>query len=109
MSEEQVKHPVQPLIVDTGGVLRFKKNAIVEYLLDSGPFDLNHLATIPFDLPDREQFTQLIGYSLDGFGELSYVTDETCERAIAGIDPQPPRPPGWVGDVNGPGCDPDVP
>jgi len=76
-----MKHPVQPLEEDEQGILRFKENKIVRFLLDAGPFDLNRLALIRFDDEDREQFAQLIGYSLAGFGELSYVSDETYERA----------------------------
>jgi hypothetical protein len=75
------KHPVQPIVEDADGVQRFKANAIVRYLLEAGPFDMNQLAVIPFSAEDREQFAQLIGYSLCGFGELSYVSDETYERA----------------------------
>jgi hypothetical protein len=74
-------HPVQPLVHDARGTLRFKQNAIVLFLLEAGPFDMNVLASMPFSIEDREQFAQLIGYSLDGFSELSYVTDETYERA----------------------------
>jgi hypothetical protein len=79
--EKPVTHPIQPLIRDEQGVLRFKRNAIVRYLLDCGPFDMNHLAMMDFTDKDREQFAQLIGYSLSGFGELSYVSDETYEKA----------------------------
>lgn len=77
-----VKHPLQPL-VNKSGVIRFKTNYIVRYLLDAGPFDMNKLALLPFSDEDREQFAQLIGYSLSGFSELSYVSDETYERAAA--------------------------
>jgi hypothetical protein len=82
MPNEQLKHPVQPL-VDDDGITRFKRNAIVCFLLDAGPYDMNKLALMPFSDEDREQFAQLIGYSLSGFGELSYVSDETYERAEA--------------------------
>lgn len=77
-----MKHPIQPLETDEHGVLRFKPNAIVRYLLDSGPFDLNHLARHGFSEEDFGQFAQLIGYSLDGFGTLSYVKDETYGAAV---------------------------
>lgn len=69
--------PIQPIEKDEKGVPRFRANAIVRFLLDNGPFDMNDLATREFDQADREQFAQLIGYSLGGFGELSYVRDET--------------------------------
>lgn len=67
---------MQPIVND-GGVMRFKANAIVRFLLDAGPFDMNRLALMPFTPEDREQFAQLIGYSVGGFGELPYVRDET--------------------------------
>jgi len=35
------RHPMQPLIRDDQGVIRFKKNAIVRYLIDHGSIDLN--------------------------------------------------------------------
>lgn len=80
MSNKQ-KHPIQPTYKDENGTLRFKKNAIVSFLLDNGGFDLNKLAVMDFSREDREQFAQLIGYSLSGFGELSYVSDETYGAA----------------------------
>lgn len=40
----ETRHPIQPLYKDEHGALRFKGNAIVRYLLDAGPFDLNHCA-----------------------------------------------------------------
>ena len=78
-----VKHPLQPLIKDEDGIVRFKGNAIARFLLDDGPHDLDRLAALPFSQEDREQFTQLLGYSLCGFSELSYVRDETYQRAAA--------------------------
>jgi hypothetical protein len=76
-----VKHPIQPLGTDDKGTLRFKENAIVRFLLDAGPFDMNQIAIKQFSAEDQEQFAQLIGYSLSGFGELSYVRDETYSAA----------------------------
>ena len=76
-----VRHPLQPLLIDEHGTVRFKANAIVIYLLDAGPYDMNTLALMPWSDEDREQFAQLIGYSLSGFGDLSYVSDETFAAA----------------------------
>jgi len=78
---KRAKHPVQPLILDEHKVLRFKKTRIVEFLLDAGPHNMNSLALMDFTREDREQFAQLIGYSLSGFGDLSYVRDVTYDRA----------------------------
>jgi hypothetical protein len=78
------RNPIQPLAKDALGVLRFKENAIVRHLLDwARPhgMDLNKLACMDFTQDDREQFAQLIGYSLSGFAELSYVSDATYTAA----------------------------
>jgi len=75
------KHPIQPLAYDEKGVLRFKANTIVQYLLDNGGIDLNKIAYLPFSKEDRQQFAQLIGYSLGGYSSLSYADNESCETA----------------------------
>lgn len=72
---------LQPIELDVEGVVRFKANAIVRLLLDDGKYDMNRLAVLPFSQADREQFAQLIGYSVDGFGELSYASTETVIAA----------------------------
>ena len=76
-----MKHPIQPIVLDEHGKVRFKENRIVRFLLDNGRHDMNSLACGDFTQEDREQFAQLIGYSLSGFGELSYVSDETYDAA----------------------------
>lgn len=84
MSEDTtkgMKHPMQPVGLDDHGVLRFKCNAIVEYVLDNGGIDLNHIACQKFSREDRSQFAQLIGYSVSGFSELGYASDEEREAA----------------------------
>lgn len=65
-----------PLVTDDFGIKRFKKNRIVEYLLDHGPFDMNHVYSLPgITDAERAQFAQLIGYSADGFASLPYGYD----------------------------------
>lgn len=71
----KTRHPVQPIVLDDHGVARFKANEIVRFLLDAGPFDMNQLAIKSFSKEDREQFAQLIGYSVSGAADLSYVSD----------------------------------
>ena len=73
--------PMQPVIKDDRGVLRFRENAIVRHLLDHGGIDLNKLALLKFSQADREQFAQLIGYSVSGYHELSYVSDYSATMA----------------------------
>lgn len=86
MGHEDKKHPIQPLYVDGNGTTRFKPNKIVEFLLETcrarcGIY-MNELAMMDFSQEDREQFAQLINYSLGGFSELSCVKDETYETAM---------------------------
>lgn len=75
----KLKHPNQPTAPDENGTIRFKRNEIVVYLLEAGPFDMNHLAVRPFEDEDREQFAQLIGYSVGGYEELRYVSEGRCQ------------------------------
>ena len=76
-----MNQPMQPLAYDEKGVLRFKPNAIVQYILDNGGTDLNKITCLPFSKEDRQQFAQLIGYSLGGYSSLSYVDNESYETA----------------------------
>lgn len=84
MLREHMPHPMQPIGLDARGVARFKMNEIVRFLLDSHPtIGLNELAGMDFSVEDQEQFAQLIGYSLGGYAELSYVTDDSYAKADA--------------------------
>lgn len=79
------KHPVQPVYTDEHGTYRFKGNAIVRALVEAAEIgsklDLNMIATMDFSREDRVQFAQLIGYSVSGFGDLSYVKDRDYAKA----------------------------
>lgn len=78
--------PMQPIAWDGKGVIRFQENAIVRAVLDFASergMSLNEIAVMPFRREDREQFAQLIGYSVSGFGDLSYVRPSTLRKADA--------------------------
>jgi hypothetical protein len=78
------EHPMQPVERDADGVSRFKANKIVRFLVDwAAPrgMSLHDLAMLPFDAADRAQLAQLIGYSVDGYSELSYVSDRSYDQA----------------------------
>lgn len=79
MNDENV--PPIEIEIDKHNVVRFRRNKIVEFLLDAGPFDMNQLALMSFSDRDREQFAMLIGYSVSGFGGLSYARPETVALA----------------------------
>jgi hypothetical protein len=74
-------HPIQPIVVDEFGVERFKPNAIVRYLLDSGGISMDDIARLNFSREDHEQFAQLIGYSWCGANDLPYLFREVLDAA----------------------------
>lgn len=80
--------PMQPIRVDKDGVIRFRENPLVVWLLDIGPSGrprLNELHASEVgeraSLADWEQFNQLIGYSVSGFGGHSHTRPETAAKA----------------------------
>lgn len=78
------RNPMQPVgLVD--GVMRFKRNKIVDDLLTFATpkgFDMNFIVgSGNYTQDDMEQFAQLIGYSICGFHEIPYVSDETAQNA----------------------------
>jgi hypothetical protein len=80
-----MNHPIQPLITDDRGVLRFKENTLVDKLLDIAQkhgYGLNQIVADPeVKQEDLAQLYQLIGYSLSGYGELNQVTDQDFNAA----------------------------
>ena len=81
-----MKNPIQPLANDAQGVTRFKANKIVQHLLDTHPAcDMNVLEILDFTDDDRQQFAQLIGYSLSGYCSLSRYVDDAAYYAAANV------------------------
>lgn len=87
-------HPMQPVGWDGKGVIRFKRNAIVDAVMDDcrerGGLDLNKIAVKvalrEFKNEDMVQLAQLIGYSVSGFGDLNYVPEDALDVAEAEAD-----------------------
>lgn len=80
------KHPTQPIVEDKHKTLRFKENKIVSKLLDFASergYDMNEIAMGGFSKEDRQQFAQLIGYSVCGYSDLSYSEPNAYEIAMA--------------------------
>lgn len=73
--------PMQPVILDDDGRGRFRENAVVRHLLDEATAgrrcSMNELAIAyhekKFSVAEMNQFAMLIGYTVDGFCELSYA------------------------------------
>lgn len=85
----KMKNPIQPLANDALGILRFKENSIVTHLYEWAEkrgLGMNELARMDFTEDDRQQFAQLIGYSLCGYGDLSYVSDDDYGAAAKMAD-----------------------
>lgn len=87
------KHPMQP-IVWVNDVVRFKANNIIRHIIDHGSISLKDIAMLAgdpengFTQEDQEQLAQLIGYSVSGFGDLSYASEmavEEADRIAAGM------------------------
>lgn len=74
--------PIQPIKEDSEGIKRFVANSIVVKLLETSNLDMNQIATMGFSIEEQEQFAQLIGYSLSGYSELHYVSNESYGTAI---------------------------
>lgn len=82
------RQPMQPIVMDSG-VVHFQENAIVRFLVDwarERGMSLNELALMPFRDDDRMQLAQLIGYSVSGFGDLSYARRDVVDAADALAD-----------------------
>lgn len=80
--------PMQPVHITEGGIARFVQNRIVVDALDVAilqGFDMNQIAIRAaqgdYSKDEQMQFAQLIGYSVDGYGSLSYTTDLSYEEA----------------------------
>jgi len=86
---KKTKHPMQP-IEWSGSIIRFKQNNIIDWLHRCGKIDLNEIAALyynkkhGFTRDDMTQLNQLLGYSVSGFGDLSFV-DKNVVRAADDI------------------------
>ena len=84
-TKKSLRHPMQPIGVDKHGVVRFKPNAIIEWLFETGKLDMNLVAVMAgnkvFNKEDQMQLAQLLGYSVSGYGDLSYVSRESLDEA----------------------------
>ena len=80
MAKKEKLFPMQSIVWDGHGVIRFKKNRIIDDLLDVAGkhgLDLNQIAiracNDKYTDAEQIQLAQLIGYSVSGYGDLSYV------------------------------------
>ena len=76
-----MRHPMQPIEKAADGVVRFKANAIVRWLIDTNRTNLNEITMQGFDADDMVQFWQQLGYSVSGYGDLSFIPKDVVRRA----------------------------
>jgi hypothetical protein len=80
-------HPMQQIVIADDGVIRFRANAAVRALLNAARegrrCNLNDLAMMELPPEDHMQLAQLIGYSVSGYGDLSYVSKKSLAAADA--------------------------
>jgi hypothetical protein len=76
------KHPLQQVYVDDSGEPRFRANAIVQHLLTHGSIRWDQILIMDFSLADREQIAQQLGYSVERYNELHWISQESFESAL---------------------------
>ena len=78
-------HPEQPIGMASDGVIRFKGNSIIKELKRTRALDLNKISVRvqrgDFPMEDYVQLTQLLGYSVSGWGDLSTSPPEMVAAA----------------------------
>jgi hypothetical protein len=74
---------MQPIGIASDGFVRFRANAVIRWLQDNGHINLNRIHVEAFPAEDVEQFYQLLGYSVSGYGDLSFVRKKTVEATDA--------------------------
>lgn len=78
-------HPNQAMEIDSEGVVRWRGNPIIRALLGASTasgIGLNELARMEIGTAeDWAQFAQLLGYSVSGWGSLSYVGNRAANAA----------------------------
>lgn len=85
MKCSDLTHPQQPIGFADDGAIRFKENKIISRLFEHGVISLNNIrvkvADGEFPEEDYVQLTQLIGYSVSGWGNLSTSPPEMVAAA----------------------------
>lgn len=82
-------HPMQPVIRYPDGVMRFRSNAIIDWLRNTGRLNLSEVSLMCFPDADRMQLAQLLGYSVVEYGELPYASEESVALADAAAGGHP--------------------
>lgn len=92
--QDNKNHPMQPVVIAKDKIICFKENPIIQWMLDMGRegkrFDLNTIAIVSSGLgwkkEDHMQIAQMLGYSVSGYGDLSYASKKSIQEADALAD-----------------------
>ena len=80
-----MRHPMQKIEQTEDGVIRFRENKIIRYLMKEGKIDLNQIyckdTDGDFNKGDYTQLMQLIGYSVSGYGDLGTSPRKIVKKA----------------------------
>ena len=79
---------MQPIALDENGTARFRENDVVRWLTEE-VIDLNKISIQcqlrDFDKYDVAQFWQMLGYSVSGYGDLSFIPKSIVQKADAKV------------------------
>jgi len=85
-----MRNPMQPMTTNQDGYHYFKANEIVKYILIASQVNIDEILCDPkFTDDDKRQFMQLVGFSLNRYGDMSCVDTEAYEIAsVMADDPE---------------------
>lgn len=99
--------PLQPIVRDSDGVIRFQSNAIVQFIVeqlvgahqhgslvskDKSVYGYNDIMAMPWSDEDRDQFNQLHGYSVSGLPWRSRKRQAEADQiALEAVKRRTPR------------------
>ena len=78
----------QPVYIDKHGTKRLHRNKVVDFLYEfakSRGMGLNELGMMEFPRADREQFYQMLGYSVCGYSEIENGDEERWRKRLPWI------------------------
>lgn len=91
MAAKKPKHPMQPIVLDGYGLVRFSQNEIVNALLDHSAkhgCGLNDIMERSYDVQDRMQFLQLLGITVGTYGDMG-VDKKSYRKASRKVEKLP--------------------
>ena len=81
---------MQPIAPDSHGVARFRENDVIRWLVDVKGVNLNEVSRVAqteeFDRYDVAQFWQMLGYSVSGYGDISFIPKSVVEKADSKVE-----------------------